>query len=198
MLSITLQNFVDTFQPDKTVQPVDSVLINAYRGLLPDSLLELWAKVGLGRYGDGLIQLINPDEYRALLCGWLMREEDEGDRLPIAISAFGRVFYYRRLSDDGDEDVAVLDPHYRNGNVLDWSLDAFFNDTLCDGEAIESLLERGFFNQAVGRLGPLADGQIYFYTPALALGGVADVDHLDKGDAVVHLDLLLQMALGGE
>ena len=190
-----MQNFLAHYTPTQTT-PAAPALIEAYRGLLPDALLELWRIGGIGQYNDGLLNVIDPDRYKDVLWGWLMREEEDPSRLPIAISAFGTIFYYRRLSDEGDEDVASIDPHTSGGEVLIWSLEDFFNETLCDPEFVEQDLEAPLFRDALAAQGPLAPDQMYCPVPALRLGGSKRADALDRGDAATHLDFLLQLALG--
>ena len=115
--------------------------------------------------------------------------------LPIAISAFGLVFYYRLLSDDGDEDVSFIDPHNSDIGVTAWSLTDFFNDWICDDEIIEQFLEKSALAKAQTQYGKLVDNQMYCYLPALRLGGRASDLNLDKGDAATHLDFLYQLAV---
>ncbi len=64
-----LQPFVDTHTPSASVKPAASDLVARFRGVLPNSLLDLWSTVGLGFYGGGLIQLVNPEEYADVLAG---------------------------------------------------------------------------------------------------------------------------------
>jgi hypothetical protein len=192
---LLLQHFVDTYHPGPDVQQADRKLLSKYSKLVPVSLLQLWEKVGFGSYGDGQICIINPDDYNELLCGWLMLDEEDPTRIPLAISAFGHIFYYRRLTDT-DEDISFINPHDSTGDVLIWSLDKFFNDYLCDAESANEVLQVSMFRDAVARYGSLEKGQMFIWTPALRLGGSESVEHLTKGDALVHLNILLQLALG--
>lgn len=194
-MPIALQSFLDRHRPDKALKKVSAEHVNTYRGHLPEALLELWHTHGFGFYGDGLIQLIDPDRYRDNLWGWLMREEPDMERLPIALGAFGEVFYYRKLSDDGDEDVSYLNPHTSEGDCLIWSLPDFFNQWCCDNENIATLLQPDRVRQAAQTQGPLADNEIYYFVPALRLGGSGGMNTVARGDAAVQLDLLLQLAL---
>ena len=116
-------------------------------------------------------------------------------RIPIAISAFGYIFYYRLLSDQGDEDVSYIDPHISDVGVLNWSLNDFFNDWCCDQTTISDFLKQEMFEEAVAMHGPLQSDQMYCFTPALRLGGVKSVKSIKHGDAVVHLDFLQALAL---
>jgi hypothetical protein len=192
MAELKLQAFVTKHAPDSSVKPPSAALVQSYRGILPDALLELWERVGLGRYGAGAIQLINPDEYKPALYGWLMLATPNPDRIPIAISAFGKLFYYRKLAERA-EDVAFIDPHWRSTDVVNWSLEDFFNDSMCDDDIIEDVLQSELFGECTAKYGGLAEGEIYFYVPALVLGGSESVDSMGQGNALVHLELLLQM-----
>lgn len=194
---IQLQPFIDRHAPGLHLEKADPSKLARYRGHLPPALLELWTDYGFGLYGNGLIQLIDPDRYRQNLWGWLMRGEADLTRLPIAMSAFGTIFYYRRLSDEGDEDVSFLDPHTSESGDLTWSLEEFFNGWCCDDGVISDFLDAGMVKDVAIEKGALENDQMYFFVPALRLGGERAVRCVERGDAAVHLDLLLQMALGG-
>lgn len=190
-----LQTFINKFPADQQGNKVSNEIIKMYQDFLPDALLELWCEHGFGFYGNGLIQIIDPERYQDVLWSWLMKDEPDMTRLPIAISAFGVVFYYRLLSEDGDEDISFMDPHNSDIGVTVWSLNDFFNEWLCDDEIIEQFLEKSALSQAQEKYGKLADNQMYCYLPALRLGGRASDLNLDKGDAPTHLDFLYQLAL---
>lgn len=194
-MSIVLQKFVDTHKPDSKTEIANQEIISRYQEYLPESLLELWEEKGFGLYSDGLIQIINPDLYKETLWSWLMREEEDMSRLPIAISAFGDIFYYRKLSDEGDEDISFLNPHISEGGDIAWSLESFFNDWCCDEEVISDFLAKDMFDEATSTKGKLEPNQMYCFVPALRLGGTRSAQRVDRGNAVVHLDFLLQLAL---
>jgi len=192
-----LQAFLDCFPADEEVRPAPAELLERFRGVLPGSLLGLWAGPGLGWYGDGRLQLVNPFDYLETLSGWLTRDLSDLSRVPVALTAFGKLVYYRRLG-EGAEDVSVIDPHRPGGGaeVLAWSLDDAFGEALCDPEVQEHVLDPDLARQAALRLGRLEPGEMYFYVPALMLGGDDDVASVAKGSAPVYLDFLLQLALG--
>jgi hypothetical protein len=191
---LNLQPFLDQFLPG-VVQPASPELLGAYRGVLPESLLELWEQVGLGQYAGGLLTLIDPREYAPALQGWLMAPKPNPDRVPIALNAFGTIIYYRRLGEQG-EDVAYIDPHHSESGVLNWSLEGFFNDSLTDPGVRDSLLHESLFADCLDLHGPLATGEMYTFVPALALGGSFGASHTGRADALVQLDFLLQLARG--
>jgi hypothetical protein len=198
-LTQPLQAFLSRFPADEGARPASTSteLLEQFRGVLPDSLLALWVETGLGWYGEGLLQLVSPLDYLDTLAGWLARDLSDLTRVPVALTAFGKLVYYRRLGEDA-EDVSVLDPHRPGGGaeVLAWSLQDSFNEALCDPEVQENMLDREVARQAAARLGKLKPGEMFFYRPALMLGGSDDLDSVGKGDAAVQLDFLLQLALG--
>ena len=55
------------------------------------------------------------------------------------------------------------------------------------------LLKKDLFEQAYKTKGKLQTNQIYFFVPSLILGGKESIECIDKGDANVHQDLLLQL-----
>jgi hypothetical protein len=186
--------FLSTFPPSPDNVPVDPGLIDAFRDRLPTVILELWQQGGFGLYGDGEIQVIDPRDYEQNLWGWLMREDDDPSRTPIALSAFGVMFYHRRL-DEEVEDIAYLDPHTSEGDVLAYSSIEFIGRTIVDAESREILLQKPLFEAAREKRGPLVRGTVFGFVPALRLGGEQSVSRTEALDARVHLDLLLQLAL---
>lgn len=115
-------------------------------------------------------------------------------RLPIAISAFGVIFYYRKLRDE-DEDISFIDAQTSEVDVTVWSMSEFFNDWLCSDEIIDVFLEKTLLEKAQDKYGKLKNNQMYCFLPALRLGGRKDDLNLDKGDAATHLDFLYQLAM---
>lgn len=190
-----LQTFINKFSVDQAGNTVSPETVKKYQAYLPEALLELWQNHGFGFYGNGLLQIINPELYQDELWSWLMKDQPDMTRLPIAISAFGLVFYYRLLSEDGDEDVSFIDPHNSDIVVTAWSLTDFFNDWICGDEIIEQFLEKSALAKAQTQYDKLSDNQMYCYLPALRLGGRASDLNLDKGDAATHLDFLYQLAV---
>ena len=195
MSALRLSPFLQRHPATAGLQPATADQLARYAEHLPAPLLELWRSHGFCFYGQGLVQLIDPDVYSDNLWGWLMRDEPDMERLPIALSALGNVFYYRKLSDDGEEDVAFLNPHTSEGGGTVWSLEQFFNDWLCEDENLVDHLHAGQFDALVARAGALERDQMYFHQPALRLGGDGRLAHVARGSAPVHLAFLLELAL---
>jgi hypothetical protein len=106
------------------------------------------------------ICLIDPRIWQATLDRWVVSSPDDVQRIPIAVTAFGGIFYHRKLTDT-DEDVAILNPHLCSAEVLTWSLDNFFNEVLCDPEQIDDLLQTSWCGLAQKQYGQLKSNEVY-------------------------------------
>jgi hypothetical protein len=196
MSATPLSPFLQRHPATADLRPATADQLARYAEHLPGALLALWKQHGFGFYGQGLVQLIDPDIYSENLWGWLMRDEPDMERLPIALSAMGTIFYYRKLSDDGDEDVSFLNPHTSEGGCTVWSLAQFFNEWLGEEDNLVDYLHAEQFDALVAKAGALQSNEMYFHEPALRLGGSGSVDEIARGSAPVHLNLLLELALG--
>jgi hypothetical protein len=197
MKSIQFEKFISHHKPIGTLEKADAILLEKYKDLVPTGLLEIWQHHGFGFYGDGFLQIINPDYFHEVLCGWLLREPDP-TRIPFIITAFGTLIYYRMLEKDDEsgfiaEDVAFLEPNYRESDVFTWSLDGFFDDFICDEENLKQLFYHENFEMAKQKYGVLEIDNMYCFKLALSLGGNESIDEMIQGNARVQLDLLLQL-----
>ena len=191
--NISLNKFVKKYKPIKCVIP-DNELVEKYKELVPDELIELWQTAGFGfyKFKDCELQIINPDLYIQNLCKWFNRPVTY-DRIPIAISPFGIIIYYRKLSET-DYDFAYLDPHTSQSEVLSWNISSFFNDLLLDKDIKNFLFEPELTVKAVKEKGSLDINEMFTFVPALRLGGNRTLEYVDKCNAQVQLDILLQLA----
>ena len=127
---------------------------------------------------------------KAGLYSWLGSQDFH--KIPIMVSAFGDIFYYRKLEND-ENDVSLLDIHYRRIDVCTYSYEEFFEKYISDPEIKEKVLRKNLFDQAVEKLGSLKYNEAFFFVPALVLGGGEDIKYVSKGDAYTHQHLLLEL-----
>lgn len=155
---------------------------------LPEELIEFWNTYGCGNYGDGIIKVINPEDYVSSLYEWLGNKDIS--RIPIFMTGFGDIFYYRNLGEEYD--ISLLDIHYRKIDVCTYTLEEFLRDFIVDEEIEKDSLRKELFEEAKKKSGNLLSKEIYFFAPALIIGGVEEIKHIDKGNAVIHQSILLQ------
>ena len=185
-----LDEFKRTYKISGQGEKVPESILQKYAEDLPQILIDLWKEEGWGNYNNGLIQTINPEEYKNTLWTWLGREVD--NYTPFALDGFGNLFYYRKLTET-DEDVCMLLAHYRSIETVSWSLGSFFNSFLCDDEMLEDLMWKSLHEEAVKKLGENKINESFHFAPALAIGGAPELSFVEKGNTIVHLDILFQM-----
>ncbi len=185
-----LELFNNHYQPSSGNTIATEELINEYKEKVPELLLEIWKTTGFGKYNNGLIEIIHPKEYESNLWTWLGTVKE--NYTPIAMTAFGELFYYRKLSET-EEDVCILDIQYRKVETLIWSLESFFNDFLIHEEDKKLWLREELFQEAFSEFEDLKNGEVYTFTPILAFGGGEDLMSLRVGNARFYQDLVFQM-----
>jgi len=185
-----LEKFNKYYQVEANNSKASNETTEQYKGKVPSLLIDIWKTTGFGKYNNGLIELINPKDYEATLWTWLGREVE--NYTPFAITGFGELFYYRKLTET-DEDVCIIDIQYRKIETLVWSMESFFEDFLTDDEDRKIWLREGLFEKAISEKGQLKKGEIFTFAPIFAMGGTEDVKYLTKGTAQVYQDLVFQM-----
>jgi len=182
--------FTDTYTPSSGLVKPTEEMLKWYTDKLPAELLDFWVAYGFGNYADGLIKVVEPSDYMDSFYTWLGKEDFS--RLPILVTGFGDIFYYRKISET-EEDISLLNIHYRNISVCEYSLKDFFQKYILNEEISTHLLKKPLFNEANSKLGRLTNDEIYFFSPALVLGGGEDAKYIDKGTGSVHQMVLFEL-----
>lgn len=180
--SLALDPFVSRYAPTD-VTPVGDGFAQYAADVLPGALVELYRRHGLGWYGEQELLLVDPGMWTPVLAEWF----GEAPSIPIAVTSFGHVYHV-----DAAGQVQCLDPHFLTNTVVAGSVEEFFNDHLLSQSSHLSDL-RGPHGGARSKLGPLAEGELYYFTPMLPLGGSVSPESLTKGDGVQHALLTHRM-----
>lgn len=199
MIDEDFEFFLENMGPVINRREVPVSTIEHYRGRLPDQLLAYWQEHGWCGYADGLFWTVDPHEYEPVLEAWIgdtpLMEEDAYH--VIARSAFGDIYFFggmhgRKLHIIAP-DSAMMPPRKRTveGNL---SIRAFFSSQSREACDFADINGKDLFNPALAKLGQLNHDTMYGFVPALALGGRATLEHLEKVKAVEHLVLLAQLA----
>lgn len=181
--------FLNKYPPGNDLRKPTAEKLAQFQGKLPEELLAFWKKYGFGNYGGGLLKIIDPTDYVDTLTLWLGQQED---CFPILMTGFGTLFIYRKLSETAD-DICLLDIHYRRSGSFSTGFSDFFEHILPAEPFAEQFLPVDLFQQASVKHGSLAENEIFFFAPALALGGAESIQYIKKGNAVVHQHLLFEM-----
>ena len=188
--------FLKKMGPAFARRDVPASSIERYRGKLPDQLLAYWQEHGWSGYADGLFWTVDPQEYEPVLEAWIGTTPFmEQDALHIiARSAFGGLYFWGartgyalKLFAPGAYVLPMNDTP--SGESLDQQVQMFFGYTKRAPNDFDDL-----FAPALKKLGHLGHDEMYGFVPALALGGPADLAHLEKVSAVAHLVILAQLS----
>ena len=181
--------FISRYPPGDDLRKPTDEMLRHFRGRVPAELLDFWQEYGFGNYGGGLLKIINPADYIDTLTLWLSSQEG---CLPILMTGFGTLFIYRKLSETAD-DMCLLDIHYRRSGSFSASFSDFFEQIVPTESFANQFLRVDLFQEAFARQGQLTENEIFFFVPALSLGGAESVQYVEKGDAAVHQNLLFEM-----
>ena len=187
--------FLKNFGPAIDKREVPRETLDRFKGKLPNQLMAYWQEHGFSGYAEGLFWTVDPQDYEPVLDAWLGETSFvEADALHIvARSAFGHLLIWGERSGFSLQLFApgsyvVQQSTASQKEDLEFAVQMFF------GFRKKEVFEfDGRFKAAKQRLGRLNRDEMYGFVPALALGGPADVSHLEKVKAVEHLVLLAQL-----
>jgi len=185
-----LEKFKTYFEPTSNCVPASEEIMKRYKEKVPEVLLDIWKTSGIGKYNDGLIELISPEDFEPNLWIWLGKEFTT--YVPFAVTGFGELIYYRKLTET-DEDVCMIDIQHRKIEVFTWSMESFFEDFLTSPENRNIWFRQELFEKAISEKGVLLKNEVFTFVPILAIGGAEELQCLQKGSAQVYQELVFQM-----
>lgn len=191
------------FAPIIDSTPVDEEILAYYQGKLPSRLLGYWREYGFAGFADGLFWLVNPKDYQDLIDKVLVQTNlwQRENFYVIARSAFGKLY----VRGDKSFSTTIIDPHLNNikpGDFPsdDFSLDRweksigiFFMNT--DKKYVEYFDKKHnpLFQRCLKKYGMLEHDEMYTFSPALALGGSADINNVKKVKILEQLSMLCDL-----
>lgn len=75
--------------------PVEPEVWEAYRGRVPDDLVEIWETYGYGSFAGGFLRAINPAEYEAEVGDCLGKTQGDGVAIPVMVTGLGETLHPR-------------------------------------------------------------------------------------------------------
>ena len=194
------QLFIDEFGEADSCKKVPGDIIDKYRGKLPDQLLGYWHTEGWCQYANGLVWTVNPADYEDVVHAWIYETDLESiDQFyVIARSAFGNLYLCGEKIGQSITIISLTNSitglaeelNEKSSDEKNKSIRHFFGVSDPDDYDMEDEEGEVLFERAIQKLGPLKDNEMYFFEPALVLGGRAKIENLQKGDIQVHLSIL--------
>ena len=177
--------------------------VERFSGVLPESVLYVWRRFGFDGFADGRFWITDPLVWAPVVDAWV-----EGTALPfpdqkwwcLTRTAMGDMKLWGEISGpalDVDPILGTLWPSA--GDAAD--MDNFvmrermgcltFTSPLKDSFEDE-VSGRLVVDEAIERLGPVGEGQVYGFTPAYCFTGRMEARLLGVEDAIAHLVFLAQ------
>lgn len=204
MIDEDFEMFLEEFgEPTEYIQATEQQ-IEAYRGILPDQLLEYWQQIGFSGFQKGLFWITNPAEFEDVLETFLEDTDfsDYDNYHVIARNAYGTLYLWGErtgsslevipylnwiVTGEGDERKIV------EGNA-DTAIQRFFGFQESHDVDIE-VNSKSFFPLVLKKHGAIGKDEVMSFTPYLFMGGKKSVDQMAKEN--LHVFLQVVAALGG-
>ena len=191
-MDIVMQKFLEIYKPSNNLVKPEQKFIDEAKKIVPKEIIDLWTKYGFGEYGNGIIKIVNPEEYMGILYEWLGKEDFT--KIPLIVDAFGDIFYYRYLG-NGVNDISVIDIHYGEIQVCAYSYQEFFGKYIINFKANDIYLRIQLYSEAINKCGKLAINEAYFFQPAIKTAGYEHINFVKKGDCKASQEFLFQLKL---
>jgi hypothetical protein len=191
--------FLEKMGPGFDRYYVPTASIERYRGKLPDQLLTYWQEYGWCGYAEGLFWTVNPQEYEPVRDAWIGGTEfmEKDAYHIIARGAFGKLYFFGEKTGNSltimSADALAL-PRNKRMNDPQLTVRSFFSSNNAGSNDLSDADNKLLFARALKKLGRLQRDEMYGFVPALALGGPATLEHLQKVKAVEHLVMLAQLS----
>ncbi|MDE5946837.1 MAG: DUF1851 domain-containing protein [Oscillospiraceae bacterium] len=166
---------------------VSESLIEKYKNILPEEVIELWKNYGFGTFMNGYLKVINPDDYKTLL-EWSYFEGNTS--FPIFTTAFGDIITWEK-----NEYVGIVMYRYGDFDIISQGFE-FFYDIISDEEMAEEYINMDEYNKAIKIHGSLKYDECFGYVPLLALGGKEVPENLKKVKIREHIALITELTGG--
>ena len=196
--------FLSEFGEPHDRVPIPESVIDAYRDRLPEQLFVYWRALGACGFHDGLLWMVNPDDYRDLLDMWLDGSPfgKRKDLSVIARNAFGYLYVWGKgkgkvITINPNLNIVYYNPEIDNNNLSSkeeeleikcfWAFSnvKFLDETDGSGKPL--------FARALKKLGPIGSDEMYGYKHRLALGGKESLGNLDIVKLGVYHHIAQQM-----
>jgi len=188
--------FIDKMGSPTEYTPVPSAIIEHYKKILPERLLNYWQDHGWSAHAEGIFWMVNPAEYDGVVRSWLGDTEFEkkDNYHVIARTAFGGLYLWGEKTGHALKIESLLSRYCAQdlGTTevnLDRESQIFFLAPSVEGSDFFSL-----FRRARRKLGLLKSDEMYGFVPALMLGGSEELENLEKVKIIEHLIFLSQLS----
>lgn len=198
------QWFLEQFGQPQNITSVTQMAVEKYTGQLPPRLLDYWAEYGFCSFNNGLISLVNPDDYTDVVNTWLKGTGVlELDKFHvIARSGFGVMYLWGENSGQSWNIEPLEGRIFHNGNDEEKIKNGKANDLVQEFFGVISKdnldlkdreTRKHIFDIATSRFGALNDEEMFTFEPAPFLGGARTLKSLNKVNFFIQCEILAGM-----
>ena len=177
--------------------------VERFSGVLPESVLYVWRRFGFDGFADGRFWITDPLVWAPVVDAWV-----EGTALPfpdqkwwcLTRTAMGDMELWGEISGpalDVDPILGTLRPSAGSARRMSDPVKRermgrrVFTSPISDSFE-DDVSGRLVVDEAIERLGPVGEGQVYGFTPAYCFTGRMEARLLGVEDAIAHLVFLAQ------
>jgi len=177
--------------------------VERFSGVLPESVLYVWRRFGFDGFADGRFWITDPLVWAPVVDAWV-----EGTALPfpdqkwwcLNRTAMGDMQLWGEISGpalDVDPILGTLRPSAGDARRMSDPVKRERMGCTVFTSPLKDVFEdevsgRLVVDEAVERLGPVGEGQVYGFTPAYCFTGRMEARLLGVEDAIAHLVFLAQ------
>lgn len=197
ILEIDYKDIQEEFGALPQGESINHAELEESRSILPDHWVKTLNGHGRFSYRSGLVHVCGPNDLKSILS--LVFKADKNfshtNCIGVSYSAFGEIFFWHKDLGDGTIDLingiitvdALTDPSCTEkiDRLILTSIDQIFENYDKDGKPL--------FSRARKKLGELKWGEVYGFTPAIALGGERILENLKVQPAIAHFAMLAQL-----
>ncbi|MDR1605465.1 MAG: DUF1851 domain-containing protein [Gracilibacteraceae bacterium] len=162
-------------------------IVEQYKGIVPDEIIEIWQQYGLGSFKNGFLKIINPEEYNAILT---VAYSGSDAAVPLFATGMGDIITW-----ENNHTFILVNFGKKILNGLAQKVSSLFLSLNEDWFCEDSLFWK-HYPEAIEMYGSLAYDECLGYVPLLGLGGFERVKNLQK--VKIKEQLLVITALLGQ
>ena len=153
-------------------------------GIFPKEISDILIKYGYGCFLNGYLRIVNPFDYQEVIADTYFDAENS---LPFLITAFGDVIVYKK-----DGYIGMIKYKNNDCSIIGRKFTLFLR--FLEDEGFRKMhFDISLYNEAIDKYGVLKYEECFGFTPLLPLGGKKDVNHIDKVNTKVHIELITQL-----
>ena len=171
------------FSDFKVYKKVDKDIIDKYKDIVGNDVIEIWEKYGFGSTFNGYFKIVNPDDYQTLLEEtYIMPFND----IPVFITGMGDI-----ITCDNMGSFSIVDYRHQRVKVfwtekeIEW--DYFFENFY------KKYWQWDPYFEVIKKYGEPEYNECFGYEPLLSLGGKESVESLKKVDFEVHITIMSEI-----